>query len=85
MNIYDIDQLLGCWIDYSQFSAHDFNLALVTKAQSYGYVIPEPKPTTVDEWVFEADEAYDYLNSICPHQYFFDIEDNSLFLRSEDE
>ena len=83
-NIYNIDLMLGCWIDFSQYSAYDFNRALVTKAQAYGYVSPAP-PKTIEEWHYESEEAYDYLNSICPHGYWFEIEDNSLFLRSEDE
>lgn len=84
MNIWDIDKLLGCWIDASQFSAHDFNMALVAKAQAYGYVVPN-QPQGIDEWFYESEEALDYLNSICPHGHWFEIEDNSLFLRSEDE
>lgn len=82
--IYDIDKLVGCWLDYSHFSAHDFNQALVAKAQSYGYTVPE-KPKTFEEWHWESEEAYDYLNSIVPYGYWFEIADNSLYLREEDE
>lgn len=83
--IWDIDKVLGLWIDGSSSSAHSLNRAIVEKARVYGYVIPDPQPQTVEEWNFEADEAYDYLNSICPYGYWFTIRDNCLFLETEDE
>ena len=85
MNIYDIDSKLGCWIDGSHWSATDFNTSVIYFALNYGYKIHPPTLETDEDWHLESEDAYDYLNSICPHGYWFEIEDNSLFLRSEDE
>lgn len=86
MNIYDIETKLGCWIDGSHWSARDFNVAVVKlTAEHYGYQMFHQVPDDDQEWSDEADDAVDYLNSLCPHGYWFEFEDNSLFLRSEDE
>lgn len=84
MNIYDIDTKLGCWIDGSHWSARDFNIAVVKlTAEHYGYKSGEHNDLD-EEWYWESDDALDYLQSLCPHGHWFEIEDNSLFLRSED-
>lgn len=84
MNIYDIDTKLGCWIDGSNWSAIEFNKAVVKiSAEHYGYR-DEHHPEDHD-WYMESEYALDYLQSICPHGYWFEIEDNSLYLRSEDD
>lgn len=86
MNIWDIDTKLGCWIDGSHWSATEFNKAVVLIcAEKYGYKIHPPTPETDEEWHYESEDAIDYLNSLCPHGYWFEVEENSLFLRSEDE
>lgn len=85
MNIWDIDSKLGCWIDGSHWSALDFNKAVVTlTANHYGYQSSQSN-TDDDDWMWEADDAIDYMQSLCPHGYWFEVEDNSLYLRSENE
>lgn len=83
--IWDIDTQLGCWIDGSNWSAIEFNMMLSRTAEHYGFQrrVALPKDD-YEAWQWEGEDAYDYLNSICPHDYWFEIEDNSLFLRSED-
>lgn len=81
MNIWDIDKLVGCWLDYSDNTEHNFNLAIITRAESYGY--KSAKPQTMKEVDDEAYYALDYLQSICPHGYWFEVRDNSLWLCEE--
>jgi hypothetical protein len=84
--IWDIDTKLGCWIDGSHWSAKDFNIAVVKlTAEHYGYKPVKPHPANDEEWYWESDDALDHLQSLCPHGYWFEIEDNSLYLRSENE
>lgn len=84
--LWDAENKLGCWLDGSHWSATDLNKAIVLiVGKHYGYSMSLPAPNTDEEWSWEADDVVDYLQSICPHGYWFEIEDNSLFLRSEDE
>lgn len=86
MNIWDIDTKVGCWIDGSHWSPADLDKAVVLlTADRYGYKIHPPTPQTEDDWYYESQDALDYLNSLCPHGYWFYVEDNSLYLGSEDE
>jgi len=88
---------LGCWIDGSHLSGLLFDIDVVETAIHFGYEIDindwyELKGlchNTYDTQPFEdmlyvANEAYDWLNMNLPDGYYFDIEDNSLFLRHED-
>lgn len=85
MNIWDIDKMVGCWVGPIE-DEHEFNMAVVSKAQSYGYKPLDPQ--TIMDYRVEVDDAYDYLNSICPHGYWFDFDIASdkyeLWLVSED-
>lgn len=86
MNIWDIDTKVGCWIDGSHWSAGDLNKMLSKTAEHYGFSTRKYLPhDDFEAWQWEADDALDFLNSLCPHGYWFYVEDNSLYLGSEDE
>lgn len=82
---YGIDKLVGVWIDCSQDSADNLNRAIVSKAEMYGYKLLKHPPQTVEDWEYESYDAFDYLSSICPYGYWFEIDNNCLILCEEDE
>lgn len=86
MNIYDIDTKLGCWVDASHQSTYDLYQRTVALAKNFGFQESYPSASKEDILSWDQDfwDAYDYLNSVCPHGYWFEIRDNSLFLESED-
>lgn len=80
----------GCYIDESAGSADDCNRRIIEFAQGYGFS-PGEMPDEANEDYGQilsetADEAVDFLNSNnqTPNSYW-EIEDNSLYLRAEDE
>ena len=88
---------LGCWIDGSNISGMSFDIQLVEIALGFGYPIDveDCKELKTQAWetydtqvyedlYFVANEAYDWLNMNTPDGYYFDIQDQALFLTHED-
>ena len=71
--------------DYPLVEYICINAVVKLTAEHYGYQMFHQVPDDDQEWSDEADDAIDYLDSLCPHGYWFEFEDNSLFLRSEDD
>lgn len=94
---YVDDTKLGCWIDCSHQHFVQLNIDIINLAISCGMPIDmadweealshenDWDPTDVSELSWIADDAIDWMNSNIDERYYFEIDDNSLYLRRTDE
>lgn len=94
------DAEIGVWIAGSSVhNPIEFNIAIVDLAAIHGleinleswgadvWIFTEGTPTfeMIEELGFVAQDAFDYLNSLLPDGYYFDIDDGFRLCKEEKE